>query len=102
MKKEQYIMFDSPEAAQYRENIKDMTYTDRIKQLENTHDYENLKDRFGALGKRLYQVVQDAKKMNRELDIIHKCLTELYNYPDNKVGDIVRKYLDIVEKDVKP
>lgn len=79
-----------------------MTQRDRLKQLYDTHDYENLKEILGIkLGGRLYRVIKDADDMDRELHIVHKCLTELYNYHDNKVGDIVKKYLDIIEKEIR-
>jgi len=36
----------------------------------------------------------EIERLNKELDIVHECLTELYNYPDNKVGNIAKSYLD--------
>lgn len=41
---------------------------------------------------------KEAQKMDKELDIVHKCLTELYNNDDDRIGETIRKYLDKIEK----
>lgn len=43
-----------------------------------------------------YDALQkEAKKMDRELDIVHECLTELYDY--EIVLPIIKKYLDRID-----
>ncbi len=55
--------------------------------------YENMGFSDGAtFGYQLAE--QEIAKKDKELDLCHQCLTELYNHADNKVGDIVKKYLD--------
>jgi hypothetical protein len=51
-----------------------------IAKIRNTRDYENLKERLGKeLGRLIYQLVDEAEKADKELDIVHGCITELYN-----------------------
>lgn len=70
----------------------------KLNLLYNTRDIENIENILGKpLGKRIKDMIHNADKMDKELDIVHQCLTELYNYPDYKVGDIVKKYLDKIE-----
>lgn len=38
------------------------------------------------------------REVEGEIELLHKCLTELYSYPDYKVGDIVKKYLQTLKK----
>lgn len=37
------------------------------------------------------------KRMNKELDIVHDCITELYNGHDSNVP-IIKKYLGKIDK----
>lgn len=46
----------------------------------------------------LFKVFTELERMDKELDIVHKCLTELYNYPDNKIGDRIKECLDKIGK----
>ncbi len=51
-----------------------------IAKIRNTRDYENLKERLGKeLGTLIYQLVDEADKADKELDIVHGCITELYD-----------------------
>lgn len=51
-----------------------------IAKIRNTRDYENLKERLGEeLGTLIYQLVDEAVKADKELDIVHSCITELYD-----------------------
>ena len=51
-----------------------------IAKIRNTRDYENLKERLGKeLGTLIYQLVDEADKADKELDIVHGCITGLYD-----------------------
>jgi DNA topoisomerase VI subunit B len=39
----------------------------------------------------------DAKKMDAELDIVHRCLTDLYNHNDPEVYERIKKCLDEIQ-----
>ena len=40
---------------------------------------------------------KDNERLKKELNIVHDCLTDLYNWPDNKVGNRVRKCVTEIE-----
>ena len=51
-----------------------------IAKIRNTRDYENLKEILGKeLGTLLYKIVDEADKADKELDIVHGCITDLYD-----------------------
>lgn len=64
-------------------NVGSSTFTKMeklIAKIRNTRDYENLKERLGKeLGTLIYQLVDEADKADKELDILHGCITELYD-----------------------
>ena len=77
-----------------------MSLKDLIAKTRNTRDYENLESRLGKkLGSLLYKVVDEADKADKELDIVHSCLTELYNelYNDDGYSAKIKKALDDIE-----
>jgi len=68
-----------------------------IAKIINTRDYENLKERLGKeLGVLIYQLVDEADKADKELDIVHGCLTKLYNIESNT--QIIKSTLDEIER----
>lgn len=70
-----------------------------IAKARNTRDYENLKDRLGKdLGKALLTVVKEAERADKELDLVHRCITELYNI--DQAVPIIQKYLKKIEETV--
>lgn len=38
------------------------------------------------------------KRLNKELEIVHQCLTDLYNDGENRIGDRVKQCLNEIEK----
>lgn len=55
-----------------------------IAKIRNTKDYENLKERLGKnLGTLLYELVNEADKADKELNIVHGCITDLYEIDIN-------------------
>ena len=67
-----------------------------IVKIRNTRDYENLKERLGKeLGTLIYQLVDEADKADRELDIVHGCITELYDFDLNL--PIIKQALSDIE-----
>ena len=76
-----------------------MDLNELIAKIRNTRDYENLKERLGKeLGTLLYQLVDEADKADKELDIVHGCITELYNIELNV--PMIKKALDDIEASV--
>lgn len=76
-----------------------MELNELIAKIRNTRDYENLKERLGKeLGTLLYQLVDEAEKADKELDIVHGCITELYNTELNV--PIIKKALGDIEASV--
>ena len=68
-----------------------------ISKLRKTKDYENLKEICGnKLGTLLYQVVDAATNADKELNIVHGCITELYNNEQNI--PIIKQALSDIEK----
>lgn len=68
-----------------------------IKKVRNTHDYENLKEILGKeLGGLLYKIVDEADVVDKELDLTHKCITELYEV--DYTTPIIQKYLKKIDK----
>lgn len=68
-----------------------------IAKIVNTRDYENLKERLGKeLGTLIYQLVDEADKADKELDIVHRCITELYNFDLNV--PIIKQALSDIEQ----
>ena len=73
-----------------------MDLKERIAQIQGTRDFENLSDRLGStLGGRMKKLIREAEIADKELDIVHEVLTELYNY-DN-VRHIVTSALDKIK-----
>jgi len=61
-----------------------MDFKKLISKIRNTHDFENLNEILGKeLGSSLYDLVAVSEKMDKELDILHECLTKLYDYDKN-------------------
>ena len=81
-------------------NVGSSTFTKMdklIAKIINTRDYENLKERLGKeLGTLIYQLVDEADKSDKELDIVHGCITELYNFDLNV--PIIKQALSDIEK----
>ena len=68
-----------------------------IAKIRNTRDFENLKERLGKeLGTLIYELVDETDKADKELDIVHGCLTELYNIDLNT--PIIKKALADIEQ----
>lgn len=64
-----------------------------IERIRNTRDIENLKERLGKeLGSYLYQLIDRTEKADKELNIIHECITDLYQNDSNIPR--IRKALD--------
>ncbi len=50
-----------------------------IDETRNTRSYENLKEILGKdLGTNIYKLIEEADKADHELNILHDCITELY------------------------
>ena len=65
----------------------------RIAQIWNTRDIENISSILGStLGGRIKKLIKEADRADKELDIVHECLTKLYNYEN--VTEIVKGALD--------
>lgn len=48
--------------------------------IGNTNPVENLSEILGKnLGRKLYELMEVAAIADKELDLVHNCLTELYN-----------------------
>ena len=68
-----------------------------IAKTRNTKGYENLKEILGKeLGTLLYKIVDEADKADKELDIVHSCLTELYNADINY--ERIKKCLNEIDR----
>jgi hypothetical protein len=68
-----------------------------IAKTRNTRDYENLKSRLGKeLGTLLYKIVDEADRADKELDIVHGCITDLYNADINY--ERIKKALNDIEQ----
>lgn len=75
-----------------------MEASELIANIRNTRDYENLKDRLGKeLGGLLYRTVGEFEKFDKELDLVHGCLTELYNASDEN-AKFISRVLDEIQK----
>lgn len=73
-----------------------MELKERIAQIMNTRDIENITQILGAtLGGRIKKLIHEAERADKELDILHEGLTELYNY--EKVNHIVKITLDKIK-----
>ncbi len=67
-----------------------------IDKTRDTKPYENLKEILGKdLGGLIYKLVDKADRADKELDIIHACLTELYETDINSKK--IKEALDKVE-----
>lgn len=65
--------------------------------IKNTRDYENLSSiRMGELGPLLRKLVDEADRADKELDILHNCITELYEI--DLVYPIIKKALKEIEQ----
>lgn len=61
-----------------------MNLEQQIAKVRNLHDFENLKERLGKeLGQAIYNLIDMSEKADKELTIVHNCLTDLYNYDVN-------------------
>ena len=67
-----------------------------IAAVVNTNPYENLPIIAGQCGRRVYELVEEASKADKELDILHECITELYNI--DTAAPIIKKYLNKIDK----
>jgi len=67
-----------------------------IAEVRNTNHYENLKGSHSDLDKKLHNIVNEAEKVNKELDLVHQCLTELYNI--DKAVPIIQKTLGKIQE----
>ena len=73
-----------------------MDLKELIAKSRNTRGYENLKEILGKeLGTLLYKLVDEADKADKELNIVHECLAELYNSDINT--DRIKKALGDIE-----
>ena len=73
-----------------------MTLEQTIAKIRNLHDFENLKERLGKeLGQTIYDLINEAERADKELTIVHNCLTELYNLDAN--AKLIKSTLDEVE-----
>lgn len=74
-----------------------MKLKDIIQKLVNTKDYENLREILGEeLGDLIYQLVDESERADKELNIVHSCITDLYNIDANT--DRIKEALREVEK----
>jgi hypothetical protein len=77
-----------------------MDLNEVIAKTRNTRGYENLKEVLGKeLGTLLYKLVDEAEKADKELDIVHACITELYDFELN-IPKIKKALNDIAELSV--
>lgn len=61
-----------------------LTLSELIAKIRNTRDIENLNARLGKeLGSLLYLLIAEAEKADKELDIVHRGITKLYNIDGN-------------------
>lgn len=67
-----------------------------LAKIKNTRDYENLRNRMGELGPLLRKLVDEADRADKELDILHNCITELYEI--DLVYPIIKKALKEIEQ----
>ena len=57
---------------------------DLISKLKNMKDYENIREILGTeFGELFYKIIDDYEKMDKEVDILHDGIFELYNSKDN-------------------
>lgn len=82
----------------YEKMFESMDVSELLTHVGNVRGFENLKEYLGVeLGSALYALRNKADLMNKELDIVHGLLTELYNY-DN-VLLLVKKTLKKIKKE---
>ena len=68
-----------------------------LKELKGVHGIENIKSICGGrLGEAMEWLIKEADSMDKELDIVHAALTELYNIEGNVA--IIKKCLNDIEK----
>lgn len=67
-----------------------------IARIKNTRGYENLTEVLGKdLGNSLYSLVKESELADKELELTHKCITELYEV--DKAVPVIQKYLKKIE-----
>lgn len=77
-----------------------MTLKKLIAKAVNTSPIENLNSILGKdLGELLYKIIDEAKKADKELEIVHEALTELYEI--DSAYPIVKATLDKIKKQIK-
>lgn len=60
-----------------------MTLSEIIVNIRISRGYENLKEILGKdLGSLIYNLIDKADESDRELEIVHQCITTLYNIAD--------------------
>ncbi len=60
-----------------------MTLSEIIVNIRISRGYENLKEILGKdLGSLIYNLIDKADELDRELEIAHQCITTLYNIAD--------------------
>lgn len=54
--------------------------------------------RYGAHSDVLRILISNNRRMNKELKIVHECLTELYNDDDIRISKVIKKYLNKIKR----
>lgn len=67
--------------------------------VTSTNPYENLPIIAGKCGQNVFKLVAEAEKADKELDILHECIMDLYNL--DAALPTIKKYLDKIDK-LKP
>lgn len=66
-----------------------MTLSEIIVNIRISRGYENLKEILGKdLGSLIYNLIDKADESDRELEIVHQCITTLYNISDENSDPI--------------
>jgi len=78
-----------------------MTLEETISKVRNLRDFENLKEILGKeLGQTIYDLINKAERVDKELTVVHNCLTELYNFDVNI--ELIKSTLDEIESMYTP
>lgn len=65
-----------------------------IKDVRNTKDIENLSKILPTLGPKIIMLIEMADKADKELTIVHECLTDIYG---DETSTRIRKALNKIE-----
>lgn len=75
-----------------------MNFKENLYKIYGWKGIENLDSFLGSgAGKLIFDTLYEAERLDKELDVVHRCLVDLYNHSDNSVGDRVKKCLYEIE-----